>query len=313
MAPLPKPKPSTIAAIDQHYVDQSSDWDSYGISASIAGTECDRALWYEFRWCSVAEKATGKRQRLFERGEDDEEKMIRDLRDIGINVWGQQERARTLDGHVRGKLDGIALGLLEAPKTTHVVECKSVNTKGFNAIRKDRCAKAKPLHHAQCQLYMHILGLPRAYYMAKCADTQEYHSERIEYDAEFCLRLLARLERIINAPEPPSRMSDDPEFFGCRFCKHHNICHSGAWPRVTCRSCLHATPEMGGDAHWSCARFAKPLSFDEQKVACPAHLHIPALVPGEQIDVDEENEVIVYRMCDGTEWRDGDAREVARQ
>lgn len=305
MAPIPKIKPSTIAAIDQHYVDAAKDWDSLGISVSIAGTECLRALFYEFRWASVAEKATGARQRLFERGNDDEDKMIRDLREIGVEVWGEQEKARALHGFVRGKLDGIALGLIEAPKTTHVVECKSVNTSGFNAIVKHGVKKAKPLHWTQMQLYMHITGYDRAFYYVKCADTQQYWAERVEYDIDYCVRLLAQLERVVFSDEPPGKISDDPESFLCRFCKHKEVCHEGRKPRVTCRSCIHFQAERGGDCHVSCSRWAKPLSIAEQRDACPAHLFSPPLIDGEQIDVDEENEVITYRMRNGTIWRDG--------
>ena len=89
------------------------------------------------------------------------------------------------------------------------------------------------------------------------------------------------------------------------FCKHHAVCHDGAWARVSCRTCLHSSPEMGGDANWSCARWSKPLGVDEQKAACPAHLYIPALVPGEQVDCDEENETITYRLRSGRMWTDG--------
>jgi hypothetical protein len=310
MAPIPKPTPSTIAAIDAHYVNESLDWDSLGISVSLAGAECARALFYEFRWASKPEPATGKRQRLFERGQDDEDKMLRDLRAIGVEVWGEQEKARTVHGFVRGKLDGIAIGLLEAPKTTHVIECKSLNTKGFKAVVKDGVKKAKPLHHAQIQLYMHILGIDRGFYYVKCADTQEYWSERVEYDVEFCLRLLANLERIIFADYPPGRISEKPDFYLCGFCKHHAVCHEGAMPRVSCRTCIHFQPERGGDCHVSCQRWAKPLGIDEQRSACPAHLFLPSLVPYEQVDCSEENETITYRRPDGTLWTDGAADEL---
>jgi hypothetical protein len=89
------------------------------------------------------------------------------------------------------------------------------------------------------------------------------------------------------------------------FCKHKAVCHEDALPRVTCRSCLHSTPELSGDAHWSCSRWNKPLSFDEQKEACGAHLFDPDLVPGEQIDSDEIAETVTYKMRDGSVWIDG--------
>jgi hypothetical protein len=74
---------------------------------------------------------------------------------------------------------------------------------------------------------------------------------------------------------------------------------------VTCRSCLHSTAEMGGDAEWSCSRWAKPLSFDEQKAGCPAHLFDCSLINAEQIDSCDVAETVTYRLKDGTIWVDG--------
>lgn len=305
MAPIPKPQSNTVRAIYQAYVDAHRHYDSLGISVGEAGTECDRALWYTFRWASKPEEINGRQLRLFETGNIEEDRLVADLERIGVEVYGQQDRIRLAGGHVRGKCDGKAMGIPEAPTTEHLLEFKSSNAKGFALIQKDGCQKAKPLHYAQCQLGMHAFGLTRCLYLVSCKDTDTLYAERINYDAEYCIRLLARCERIIAANIAPSRISEDPEFFGCMFCKHKAICHEGAWPRVSCRSCIYSTPENGGDGHWSCARFSKPLSIDEQKSGCPAHLHLPALVPGEQVDADEENETIQYRLRNGTTWTDG--------
>lgn len=305
MAPIPKPQSGTVRAIYAAYETAAQSWDSLGISVGEANAECDRALWYAFRWCTPLEKHGGRQLRLFETGNIEEERLVEDLRRIGVDVYGQQDRIRLVGAHVRGKCDGKAVGIPEAPKTEHLLEFKSSNAKGMKEIMAHGCKAAKPLHYGQCQLGMHAFGLTRCLYLVSCKDDDTLYAERIEYDPEFCLRLLARLERIINLAEPPSRISDNPEFFGCMFCKHKSICHQGDWSRVTCRSCLHSTPEMGGDGHWSCARWSKPISFDEQKAGCPAHLHIPSLVPGEQIDVDEDAETITYRLTTGKIWVDG--------
>jgi hypothetical protein len=305
MAPLPKPESSTVRAIYQAYEAAASSWDSLGISVGEANAECDRQLWYTFRWCSPLEKHHGRQLRLFETGNIEEDRLVADLERIGVEVYGQQDKIRLVGSHVRGKCDGKAMGVPEAPKTEHLLEFKSSNAKGMKLIVKDGCKIAKPLHFGQCQLGMHAFGLTRCLYLVSCKDDDTLYAERIEYDAEFCLRLLARLDRVINLPEPPAGISTDPDFFGCMFCKHKTICHDGAWPRVTCRSCLHSSPEMGGDGHWSCARWSKPISFDEQKEGCPTHLHIPALVPGDQLDVDEEAETITYQLRNGSTWTDG--------
>jgi hypothetical protein len=304
MAPLPKPEASTVRAIYAAYEAAAEHWDSLGISVGEAGTECDRALWFAFRWVTPVERHGGRQLRLFETGNIEEDRLVADLESIGVEVWGQQDRIRLVGGHVRGKCDGKALGVPEAPKTEHLCEFKSSNAKGMKLIVEKGCKDAKPLHYAQCQLGLHAFGMTRCLYLVACKDDDTLYAERIKYDAEYCLRMLSRLERIINLPEPPSGISTDPDFFGCMFCKHKPVCH-GAWPRQTCRSCIHATPETGGDGHWSCARWSKPLSFDEQKAACPAHLTIPALVPGEQIDFDEDAETVTYRLRNGAVWVDG--------
>lgn len=305
MAPLPKPRASTVAAIYRAYEDANQHYDSLGISVGLAATECDRSLWYTFRWASNQKPVPGRNLSIFRTGDVWEERLVADLERIGVEVYGQQDRIRLVGGHVRGKCDGKGIGLPEAPKTEHLFEFKSSNDKGFKEIVKKGCKVARPLHFGQVQLGMHAFGLPRAGYLVVNKNDDERHFERIEYDAEWCIRLLARLERIINMPEPPSRVSDNPEFFGCRFCDHRDICHEGGWPRVSCRSCLHSTPEMHGDAHWSCARWAKPLSVEEQKASCPAHLTIPALVPGELVDSDEDSETITYKLRSGRLWTDG--------
>ena len=83
------------------------------------------------------------------------------------------------------------------------------------------------------------------------------------------------------------------------------MCWGEEMPRVHCRTCLHATPLLDGNAGWDCARHSKPLSLGEQDAGCPNHLFIPALVPGEQINCSDEEEWIEYRMADGAVWRDG--------
>ena len=306
MAPIPKTQTGTVAAIYRAYEATNEHYDSLGISVGLAATECDRSLWYIFRWCADPERPDGRKISIFRTGDMWEDRLVADLEAIGCEVTGQQDRIRLVSGHVRGKIDGRAIGVPEAPATVHLCEFKSSNDKDFKAIVKQRCKEAKPLHYAQVQLGMHAFGLTRGLYLVVNKNTDERYSERIEYDAEYCIRLLARLERIIASNEPPTRLCSKRDDFRGMFCRQAAVCWGEAWPRVTCRSCLYSTPEMGGDGHWSCGRWGKPLSFDEQKEGCPAMLFIPALVPGgEQVDCSEEEEWVEYRMPDGTLWRDG--------
>lgn len=310
MAPLPQTTTisPTVLAIYRAYEEANAQWDSLGISVGEIGNPCDRALYYNLRWASAPEAVEGRKVSIFRTGDMWEERMVADLEAAGVEVTGQQDRIRLVHGHVRGKRDGAALGVLEAPKTEHLAEFKSSNAKGFAKIKKDGVRKAKPLHFAQLQLGCHAFGLSRWLYYVTCKDNDERYIERGEYDHAYCARLLARAERIIFNDEPPARLHEDPTAkmaFECGWCRHRAVCHEGAMPRVTCRSCLHSSPERHGDGAWSCARFTKPLGLDEQREACPLHRWIPALIDGEQFDYDAGEELIYYKLRDGSVYVDG--------
>lgn len=305
MAPIPRATSSTLRSVREALVEGHDDWESVGVPAGDIGLECDRAMWLAFRRASVPEQIDWRTRRIFERGNIEEERLLDLLRLVGVEVWGEQDRVRAAGGHLRGKIDGRALGLIEAPKSEHVVECKSMKAEIFKKVAKDGVQKGKPEHYATFQFYMYGLGIDRVFYMASNKNDEELHFERVPYDADFAMRAVARVERIINMPEPPSRLCNKRDDFRGRFCKQAKVCWGEEWPRTHCRTCIHSTPLMDGNAGWDCARWSKPLSLAEQDEGCPVHLHIPQLIPGEVIASDEAAETITYRLHTGAIWIDG--------
>jgi len=306
MAAIPAFSTPTVSAIYAAYeAAADTGWREH-LGASLIGTECNRALWYSFRWATRA-RHTGRLLRLFETGNLAEARFVADLRRIGVTALdfdpntGRQWTLRDASGHFGGSMDAVAIGFPEAPKTWHVCEFKTHSAKSFAALVKDGVEKSKPAHWAQMQVYMHLAGLDRAFYLAVNKNTDELHQERIHADVEVGLRLLAKAERIITAARPPVRISDDPAWWQCRFCDHHSVCHSDAVPDRHCRSCLHASPVA--DGAWDCARSNVALDTAAQRTGCASHLYVPDLVHGEQLDVGDD--WVSYRMPDGTEWRDG--------
>ncbi|WP_315786990.1 MULTISPECIES: hypothetical protein [unclassified Bradyrhizobium] len=306
--------PTTAAIYEAYAKSRAQAWDAMGISISLLGEECERALWYAFRWASKPEVIDGLKAITFETGEIEETRLLNALRMIGCEVdevdsRGKQYRASAIAGHVRGKMDGKVLGLPEAPKTWHIVECKSMKDTYWDKVKKHGVREGYFSHWVQLNTYCHLFGFERGLYICRNKNTGEVYSERIHTDHVEAIRLLERAERIVNYANPPMKLHNDPKAkaaFKCRtMCSHKAICHDGEFARVSCRSCLHATPEHFGDAAWSCARWGKPLTLAEQKAGCPAHLFIPTLVPGEVIDSSEKEEWILYTLRDGREWRDG--------
>lgn len=115
-----------------------------------------------------------------------------------------------------------------------------------------------------------------------------------------------KAQRIIDSSEPLPRISDDPAWYQCKVCPAHAVCHAGALPAVNCRTCVHATPEMNGDARWSCAFHKRDLTVAEQQAGCDQHRYIPALVTfADQVDANAAANWIEYRLPDGRTFRNG--------
>lgn len=312
MAELPIIQPSTVAAIYQAWEAAHKDWDSVGISMGDAASECDRYLWLSFRWASEPEKKSAKTLGRFKTGNIYEQRIIELCRQASIDVvdldpeTGRQFKLYSLGGHCRGKLDGFAHNVPEAPKARHILEIKATNDKSWKEIVKKGVQLAKPAHWMQCQKYMHRTGVERTLYIVANTNTDELHSERIRYDALAAITNEARLERIIKSNSAPSRIQEDQSKWPCIFCRQKEVCAKTTFGRNNCRTCIHSTPvidESSDAARWHCERFGKDLSVDEQRAGCPAHLYLPDVVPGKQIDAGED--FVSYTLNDGQTWRDG--------
>lgn len=300
MATLPATvtTPPTVQRIYDRYTAARGEWRRAHLGASQIGKPCDRALWYQFRWATRPE-FEGRMLRLFETGQLQEARLVADLRAIGVEVYdtdpetGRQFQVSEVGGHFGGSMDGCGRGFEES-SAWHVLEFKTSNAKKFAELKKKGVEAAQPVHYAQMQTYMHLTGMRRAYYLAVCKDTDEIHGERVRYQADFAKRLIERARYIVTSPEPPAQISDDPENFQCRWCDHRAICHEARIPEVSCRTCVHATPETDGDRRWSCALWKKDLTLAEQMEGCSQHLFIPALLPWKVVDADPEVNSITY-------------------
>ena len=273
------------------------------LGGSLIGRDCDRQLWYIFRW-AFNKKHDGRLLRLFMRGHKEEFTFVDELKSVGVEIHehdietGNQWKVEDCNGHFGGSLDGIATGLLEAPKTPHVIEMKTFNDKTFKWLLRNGVEKAKPEHYAQMQVYMYKKGLTRAFYMAVNKNDDEVYTERLSINTPFAIRLIAKADRIINSDEPPitTRKAD---FYECKWCDFSHICHQKQRPERNCRTCLHSTPVENGN--WSCAKHEKILDDKEMRIAQPCHRYLPDLVPMVQTDHDGENIIYEGWIDDGTE------------
>lgn len=324
MTALPPPPQQTVDAIYaaiEEVEARRPRYQGYGISASTLGSTCDRQLWLSLRWASAPEVLTAKKIRVFARGNAAESRILGDLRVAGIQVEDVDPVARKqwsfalANGWLRGKADGILTGVVEAPKARHVVEIKCLKAAYWRGIQKHGLRAHKPEHWHQLHTGMVGLGIDRGLYIAENADTGELLTERLHLDHEEAMRQEARVMRAVEDHDPPLGMLGEATTEiktqkirnapPCLFCDHKGICFDKAFALRSCRTCIHWTFGDGPNGH--CARFDEPRTPAQQQAGkdCPAHLYLPALVPGQQTDADAEAETITYQMPDGSEWIDG--------
>lgn len=304
--------PKTVEAIYKHYETARKGEHRPHLGGSQIGNPCERALWYMFRHVDKP-VFSGRQLRLFETGDREEDRLVANLRAIGCTVWavdpdtGKQIRFTACDGHFALSLDGVIEDLPDAPKTPHTFEAKTMNDKNFAALKKDGVQKSKPVYWAQCQIGMHMAGLDRCAFLAVCKSTDEIYMERIHVDPAFAIGLIAKAERVVFAEKPPQKLSNDPSFFGCKFCDFKDVCHNAKPPEINCRTCAHATPERGGDGAWSCAA---GCAFGK---ACGKHLFNPYGMGWEVTDAGQD--WVEYTTADGQVIRNenGNSLDVASQ
>lgn len=293
MATIPESQNSIVELIDRYHESQAEAPRPH-LGASMLGHPCDRWLWLSFRW-TIAEKFPGRMLRLFRRGHLEEAQIVADLRAIGCKLHDTDENGKQMrvdfGSHVSGSMDGvIESGVPGATATPHIAEFKTHSDKSFAELKSKGVEKAKPMHWAQMQVYMHGTGLTRALYVAVNKNTDEYYTERLHYDAESAQRLVDRGRRITMSGRMPDPLSVDPTWYQCKFCPAHSFCHSGELPqpeRVNCRNCCHSTPEADGE--WTCARWGgHDIPLDAQRTGCPSHVIHPDLVPWTLIDSKDD-------------------------
>ena len=286
MAFIPENKNSTVYQIDKWWSDNQDGGNRSHLGASLIGRRCKRQLWYVFRW-AVKHNHAGRLLRLFNRGHEEENRFIRDLRNIGVTVFdvdpttGKQFQYSACNGHFGGSMDGACQGIPESSKW-HVLEFKTSGDKAFQQLKKEGVEKAKPEHFAQMQCYMHWSGMKRALYMVVNKNDDELYSERIKYDKDIAESYFKKAEEIINAEQAPEGISTDPSWYECKWCDYQSICHEKERPEVNCRTCAYSTPME--KAEWNCELHESPIGEKDQRQGCKQHIFNPCFIDAEIIN-----------------------------
>ena len=244
------------------------------LGASLLGRECDYALWLGFRWVKQPAYST-RTARIFGRGHREEDIMLDALEASGHTVWRtdpndntKQIRARNLPPHIGGSLDAI----METDAVLHntvgkyiAVECKSMQSKYFNAVVKYGVEAKQYEHYIQGSIYAHSFGFSHFLYYAKCKNDERIHLEYVKVYPAVVAYHVDRGAAIVVNNDPRSLLMS--RGFKCAMCDYENICKNNKKAEIqNCRSCNmgHALP----DGTWRCNANNTAIEDDLMRVGC---------------------------------------------
>jgi len=255
MAKLPKMEITLNHIMESWLVEQEHR--SY-IGYSGLGHECMRKVWYDFRW--VKSRSIQPRiQRIFDRGNWEENRVLQDLKRKGVRVSGKQMEVIGPAGHVKGHIDGILIDVPTAKKTRHLFEGKTMKDSKFKQYLKLGLKKFEPAYWQQINSYMGHLNLTRCLYVVTNKDTEERDYQRINFDKDQYEEGEKRAFYILTSEGPPDKVNlATSTYTVCKFCSYSNICHKKAPVDKNCRTCTHW--DIEDDGAFSCSKHKRPLS-----------------------------------------------------
>ena len=244
------------------------------LGASIIGHDCQAYSWNTFRWLK-REKFSGRMQRLFNRGHEEEARFIRWLKGARFTIHeidpqtNKQFRISGCKGHFGGSLDSVGYrddcGYL-------LVEFKTHNSKSFADLTKRKIILSKPKHYRQMCSYGKAYNLKHALYCAVEKDTDELHFEVVPLDYNQADDLFRKADGIIFRQNQPQKIAQVETYHECKYCNFKGICHKEEPPEVNCRSCINAFPVDNGE--WHCHKYNSIIPQDFISKACPSYTRI---------------------------------------
>jgi hypothetical protein len=233
--------------IDRHLQDKDAETPQRDyLGASRLGVSCSRALQYEYTHTPRDKPFSGKALRIFEMGHALEGMALSWLRRAGFDIYTCQANSEPFgfsvaDGRIQGHVDGIVFNAPpEASMTCPALwECKSMNAKSWKQTVEKGVRVAKPIYAVQIAIYQAYMeevmagrGLPGisknpVLFTAVNKDTSEIYHELVPFDAALAQEASDRGVNILRATQVTEilpRISNDPEYFECRFCDWKDRC-----------------------------------------------------------------------------------------
>lgn len=206
------------------------------VGASGIGNECLRSVQLSYLGIQPDEgRITGSKLRIFNAGHRWEDILADWMRLAGFTLdtlnpeTGKQYGWQVLGGAGKGHVDGILRAGPLPLQYPCLWECKALNEKGWQDVKKRGLAISKPIYAAQCainQAYMDLTA-PTVFTVLN-KNTEELHHELVHFDQPFAQRMSDRILQVAEATKHQQllpRSFNDPSNFMCQhFCDFYKTC-----------------------------------------------------------------------------------------
>lgn len=278
VAKIPKKQDSLTEILESGMIEQ--EYRTYIGMSGILG-KCPRKIWYNFRW-ACARMVSKRTQRLFDRGDLEEARVVKDLREAGVIVTDCLDDQISLvdqTGHLGGHPDGAAVNVPTAPKVKHLLEIKTMASKYYANFKRLGLEKSDPVYWGQIHTYAGEREFTRILFVVVNKDTEERTYMRYDYEPSIHDTCMSIALDILMSEQPPKKIGEST-WFECKMCDCRGICHKSDPIRRSCRTCRHVNIVM--DGKWECGNeswhniaerighdgYSNTLSYDEQQAGC---------------------------------------------
>jgi CRISPR/Cas system-associated exonuclease Cas4 (RecB family) len=191
------------------------------LGVSQLGHECPRYIWYVYN-NAPKEPVTPRMTRIWERGNWEEERIIRDLKSIGILVLDQQKEVTV--GYAKGHIDGLIEFIPKVSTKPHLFEAKTMADNYWKQCVKNGVKNSNFSYYVQFNIYAYLLHLPRILFVTVNKNNEERHFERLHADYDAAVNYIIRGAEIVEREVPPNKIGG-PEWYLCKMCSYKGVCH----------------------------------------------------------------------------------------
>lgn len=233
------------------------------IGASGLGSKCQRKIWLDFRWVYQRE-ISARLARIFERGDLEENRIIKDLKEAGVIIESTQTGFTDDTGHIKGHVDGI-ISNLPGDDRKHLLEIKTMNDARFKAYIKDGLKSTNFTYYVQMNLYMGFLNLERCLFITTNKNDESRLYKFYDFDEAVFSEYKNVGFQILTSEQMPPAIGGKT-WFECKMCDAKSYCHGDEPTAMNCRTCTYADIEMNGV--WNCSKNHIQLSVEDQRMGC---------------------------------------------